>query len=120
MRQLNPLVGARCVLEVKCQFVAGTDLDSVLGKLANAQFRPLQIGQNANRAATCFFQRPDKPMAFAVIRVTTVTEIEPEDIDTGVENLGYFRSGRGSRTESGEDLGLAFTVHGTSRVVTGR
>ena len=111
MRQRRTVPVAGLAIEIEAKAVAGGELDPALGEAAEAQLWSLQIGQNADRPARRALNRPDRLEASSVILVRTVAEIQPEHIDTGLEQRANPLGRRARRAECRDDLRAASAPH---------
>src|SRR5207244_5261356 len=85
MRQRRAPFVAGLFFEVKAKPRPGSELDPASREAAEAQLRPLQIRQDADRPSRYAFHGPDRVEAGSVFRVRTMAEIQAEHIDAGVE-----------------------------------
>jgi hypothetical protein len=90
---------------------AGSEPDSTFGECAEAQFRSLQIGQNADRSPGRALNRSDRREACSVVLMSAVAEIQPEDINPGLEQGAYLLGRGGRRAEGRNDFGAAPAPH---------
>ena len=70
---------------------------------ADAQLWPLQVGQNRNRLSGFLGYRPDGVIAFGVIFLDPMAEIEPESIGPGLHQLADHLRAAGGWPEGGEN-----------------
>ena len=78
---------------------------------ANAQFRPLKVRQNADRAAGLFLNIADDPVFFPDLFVASVAHVQAENIRPGVVQCRDHLSGFGGWPKRGHDLYIAQTSH---------
>ena len=109
MRQIDPGLVAGGRVEVERERFAVAKV-APFGNIADTKFRPLQIDENADRAADFLFERADHrdPLAHAVVR--GMAHVDAEDVRPRLEqlreNLAIGRSG----AERGDDLDAAATT----------
>jgi hypothetical protein len=111
MRQVDPGRIAGLGIVVEREGLASRQHLLAVGELADAQLRPLQIGQDADRTADLFLDGAYAADQRAHQLMVGVAHIDAEDIGAGFEQLLQHLLGRGGRTDSGEDLDLAATSH---------
>ncbi len=99
-------------VEVESETLPGAQFDRTRSKGAEPQLRPLQIGQDADRPPGRAFDVPDGFEPRAMFGMSSVTEIEAEDVDSGLEQGADLLQGRARRAESGDNLGAASAPHG--------
>ena len=114
VRHLHPRLVARLRVQIEAHPVARLDGDLDIGEPAQPQLRPLQVGQNAQRA----FQR-DLGAAHGlegggVVLVRAMAEVQAEDVHPGLGQRldGRGRTARGSKGR--DDARAAGSVHGVS------
>ena len=91
--------------------MAGLQMDAATAEAADAEFRTLHVGQDADRAVEFFLQFADHGEAGGVVRVRAVGEIQPEHVGAGLEQAGHgLQRGTGG-AERGDDLGAAAAAH---------
>ena len=91
---------------------AGFELRPAAFESAQAQLRPLQVEQHADRPAELLLQRADGFQAPRVVGLRAVAEVEPEHVHAVLEQgADGPLVGRG-RPERGDDLGAAGASHG--------
>ncbi len=78
-----------------------------LGELADAELRPLQVGDQSNRAPDLLLKGTDRLRARPVILVGAVREVQAGTVDRAHQLLQDRRVGRG-RPDRGDDLGAAW------------
>src|SRR5689334_1808445 len=80
-------------------------------ELADAQLRPLQINQHAERVGDLAFDLAHQLIALAMILVGTVAEIEPEHIGASLDQRANRLRGAGGGPQGGQDLRFAISSH---------
>src|SRR5947209_20318364 len=85
MRQGRAARVAGLCVEVETEMAPRRQLRFAASKIAEPQFRPLQIGEDADRPSDLGFDRADLLKSRAVLVMCAVAEIEAEHIDTCVE-----------------------------------
>src|SRR4029077_15977107 len=111
MRQRRALGVARLLVEIEAEAVSAFQPQLAGGEGAEAQLRSLQVSKDADRSARRFLQCADGLDSPLVVAALAMAEIEPEDVDAGMEQSGDDLRCRGRRTERGNDLGAALTTH---------
>ena len=111
VRQMNALPRAGRRLRIEDEDVARRDLDLALGKSADPELRPLQVGENPDRPADVFLDLANGRDQRAEPRMVGVAHVDAEDVRTRLEEAPYRRLFRGSRTEGRKDLDLARAPH---------
>jgi hypothetical protein len=72
-------------IQVEVELRAGRELDPTFGEIPEAEFRPLQIGKNADWSPGCTLHSPDRRKPGAMVVMRTVAKVEPEHVDTRLE-----------------------------------
>src|SRR5262245_58849210 len=111
MGQPHARAVAGTILQIETKGLAALDLRFAAAQLADADLGTLQIHQDADRPARLFLDLADQGMARAVILVGAMAQIEPENIDTGMEQGEELLAGRAGGPQGGDNLGQAFTSH---------
>src|SRR4029077_14175754 len=111
-------VQQRCALfvaglgvEVEAELVTGGDGHLAAGEIAEPQFRPLHVGEDADWPPGLGLDATDVAEQCAVVIMRAVAEIAAEHIDTRVEPRAQPRRARTRLTEGGDDLGAALPLH---------
>ena len=112
MRQRRAAPVAGLPIEVETKVIAGSELDPTLGERAEAQLWSLQIGQDADRPSGGALDRSDRLEAGSVVVMSAVAEIQPEDIDPGLEQGANLLGRRARRAECRNDFRAAPAPHG--------
>src|SRR5205085_4034699 len=86
---------------------AGGDLRPAAGKIAEPQFGPLQIGEDADRPPGLGLDPANLGKPGAVLVVGAMAEIEPEDVDASLEQGADALEAGARRPDGGDDLGAA-------------
>jgi hypothetical protein len=73
-------------VEVEPEGGAGLQHDLALGEGADPQLRPLQVEQDADRAAQRAFERTQDVEALLVVVVGAVAEVQAEHVGAGTEH----------------------------------
>ena len=81
------------------------------GEAADAQLRPLQIDQDADRPIVLGLDRADRRHQFAHARMRGVAHVDAEDVGARAEQISDRSLVGGRRTEGGDDLRPAQTSH---------
>ena len=107
MRQINSGQVAWGWIAVQHEGVALAQVRAPVGKRAEPQLRPLEVDQDADRAAGLLFERADHrhPLAHRVMR--GVTHVDAENVDAGGEQPGDGLAIGGGGAEGGDDLDAA-------------
>jgi hypothetical protein len=85
MRQRHALPVSSYGLQIEPEPVSGAQFNGAVRKSPDTQFGTLQIHHDSDRTAYIPFNIPDRLKALLVILVVSMTEIQPEHIDAGVE-----------------------------------
>ena len=85
VRQEHALVVAVLLLGVENVGLAGRQLDPVAAKLADAEFRALEVGEDADRATVLGFRAPDRRVQAAHHVERRMAHVDAEDIDARQE-----------------------------------
>ncbi len=97
-------------VHVEHEVLPGLQLHAAGLELADPQFRPLHVGENADRAAEFFFDRADHLDARGMVLMRTMGEIQTEYIRPGLEQLPHHFRGGAGRPQRGDDLRAAMTA----------
>ena len=109
--QFHPRRVAGVGIGIEDEGLAERQVDGLFGEHADAQLRPLQVDEDADRVVFLGLHLADGRRQLAHELVIAMAHIDAEDIRTGPEKLGDRRPvGRG-RTEGGKDLGPPCTPH---------
>ena len=103
-------------VEVEAEAVAFLERHRAVGEGAEAELGPLQVHQDADRAAEFALDLADDLVVALVIGVRAVAEVEAEDVGSGFEQRLDGFLGVAGRAERGHDLGITFSVHFLFRV----
>ncbi|MNQ50433.1 hypothetical protein D3C85_643780 [compost metagenome] len=114
VRHLHPRLVARLRVQIEAHPVAGLDGDLDIGEPAQPQLRPLQVGQNAQRALQRDLGAAHSLEGGGVVLVRTMAEVQAEDVHPGLGQRldGRGRTARGSKGR--DDARAAGSVHGVS------
>jgi len=85
VRQRRATRVAGLAIQVKVEVRARGELDWTLGKSAQAELRPLQVGKDADWPPRRTFYPPDRREPRAVVFMCAMAEIEPENVDARLE-----------------------------------
>ena len=114
VRKLHPSGIARPVGEIEPKGLAGLHLHGpVPAERPEPELRPLEIEENPDRAALLLLHGPDDLHPPLVVLGLSVTEVEPEEVRSGPEQGCDDLALIACRPQSGHDLGLARTPHGS-------
>ena len=97
-------------VEVEPELLAGLQMHATAAEAADAQFRTLHVGQDADRAVELCLQLADHGEAGGVVLVRAVGEIQPEHIGAGLEQARQHLRRRTGGAERGDDLGATATA----------
>jgi hypothetical protein len=86
-------------------------LHLAVGELADAQFRALQVHQDAQRVVQLALDFADPLIALGVVGVIAVAEVQAEDVDPGLDQLADVVDAVDRRAEGGEDFDLFIRRH---------
>src|SRR5579859_1438720 len=112
MGQRNALLAAFGAFQHEAHLLALLDGKFAVLQRSDADLRPLQILQDADRAADILLQRAQGGMDLGMIVMGAMAEIQPEDVGAGQEELLQpFRRVAGG-ADGGDDLGMAMAAHG--------
>jgi hypothetical protein len=114
VRQWRAVLVAGLVVEIEPEMTARRQLRFAAFKIAEPQFRPLQIGEDADRPPDFLFDRTDFFEARAVLVMRAVAEIEAEHIDARLEQRAQSVGARACRPDRGDNLDAA---HPAQRLV---
>ena len=107
-RRASPLV----LVHVEAEARAGIELRLAAVESAEAQLRPLQVEQHADRPAELLLKRANGLQPARMVGLRAVAEVEPEHVHAALEQgADGLRVGRGG-AERGDDLGAAGASHG--------
>jgi hypothetical protein len=115
VRQRGALGSALRLVQVEAEGLPGQQHHRAVGKGADAQFRPLQVGEDADRPAGGLLQRAQVFEPGAVVGVVAMAEIQPEHVDAGLEELAnHFRvgAGRSAATDKAKLIGYHWVYPG--------
>ena len=88
------------------------EADRTAPDLAEPQFRPLKVHQQADRTVEFLFQRPDDRDGIGVGLEVAVAEVEAKDIGAVLkQRLDDLRI-QGRRSQGDDDLGVSVAAHG--------
>ena len=102
--QVDPAAVTRGLVQVQAQGLAALQLDLALGEAADAQLRPLQVHEDAQRVVQLLLDFADPLVAQGVVGVFAVAEVEAEDVNPGFDQLADVVDAFDRRAEGGEDL----------------
>ena len=105
--QANPLLIAQRTLGIKDEVLADDEADLAVLELAHADFRPLQITQNAHGATEFGGSSADGSGPGKVILDRAMRKIHPNHIDARLNHAFENFGGRGGGAEGGNNLGMA-------------
>ncbi len=116
--QVDPINVTWGAVEVQAQGLTALQVDLALGKTADAQLRPLQVHQDADRGVQLFLDFTHPVEALGVVGVFAVAEVEAEQVDPGLHQLADVVDGFDRWAKGGEDFYFLVGVHlaGVSRV----
>ena len=106
-RRDRQLAVARRLLRTDLDLVARVE-DDRLGQLADAQLRPLQVGDERDRAADIGRDLAHEPGTLGVPFVRAVREVEADRVDARLNQCAQALARFGRRSERCHDLRLAF------------
>src|SRR5690606_26047450 len=95
---------AGALLQVQAQRAAPLQDHAAGGEASDAQLRPLQVGEDADRPAGPPLGPADALDHLRVLFLVAVAEVEPEDVRAGAEQLFEPLRAGGRRTDRGDDL----------------
>ncbi len=120
MRQMHARGIARRRIAVEHEALAARQRDAAPGESADAQFRTLQVGQDADRPAGLCLDRAHGIAALAMVVMRAVAEVQAEDVRAGVEQGADGCLVAAGGAQRGENLGAAKATHGGSVRVSRR
>src|SRR5215471_19441522 len=109
MRQWRPALVAEPPIEIETERRAAAKLDAAAGEIAKPQFRPLHVGEDADRPSGVGLDLADRGKSGAMLVMRAMAEIAAEDIDPGVEQRADPGRARTGRAEGRNDLGAALS-----------
>ncbi len=86
-------------------------LHLALGKLADPQFRALQVHQNTQRIIKLALDFTNPLVALCVVGVIAVAEVQAENVDPGLHQFANVVDPVGGGAEGGEDFNLLVRRH---------
>src|SRR5437764_12237981 len=104
MRQGRAARVAGLCVEVETEMAPRRQLRFAAGKIAEPQFRPLEIGEDADWAAELGFDRADLLKPRAVLVMCAVAEIEAEHIGAYIEQRAQPLASRARGPACRDDL----------------
>ena len=111
MRQADTFLRARRFVQINPELVAGREFDRAVCKGSDAQFRPLQIGQNADRAPDFLFHLSNDAVPRANVFVRAVAHIQAKNVDAGEEQFLDHLVAAGRRAKRRDYLNVAISFH---------
>ena len=107
-------------IEVEAEGAAHDELLRAVGEGADAQLRPLEVGEDADGRAELDLDLADDPVAGGDVLVGAMAHVEAEDIGARLVQGADHLLGGGGGAERGHDLDVAMASHGGSlrRAVT--
>ncbi len=112
MRQRRAgLVAGLLGVEVEAEGLADLQLDAAVLEDADAELRPLQVHQHADRPVEIFLDLADDVVARLVVFMRAMGEIQPEDVGPGLEQRLDLLARRAGGSQGRDDLGLALASH---------
>ena len=112
MRQTDAAAVAGGGIEIEPKCLAHCQLDPALPKAADPELRTLQVGDDADRAPERRLDVADRPVAFGVLLVRAVGEVQTEGVRARLVQRAHPLRSRAGRAEGRQDLGGTITVHG--------
>ena len=106
MRQADPAGIARRLVEIEPEACPFGQLDRPGDESSNPDFRPLQIGHDADGPAHFPFDRADRADARALILAAAMAEIDPEHVGAGIVERENGLAVAARRAQRGDDLGI--------------
>ena len=92
MGQMNPCFITRCLVQIQNYLFTDIDWHSFFSEVSQAQFGPLKIGQDSNRAVLFFFYRAYGFYQLFERVMRGVAHVDAEHIRTTLEELfDFFR-----------------------------
>ena len=85
--------------------------DLLVHEIAETQFRPLKVGQGAERTVQFRFRRTHRVERLLVVLVTAMTEVQAENIGPCAGEFEDHLGAVGSRADGGDDLGASLPSH---------
>eukprot|EP01137_Pigoraptor_chileana_P028866 Opistho-2@13292 len=111
MRQIHPALIARRGVQIETEGLTAMQLHLAVGELADAQFRPLQVHQNAQRIVELALDFADPLIALGVVGMIAVAEVQAEDVHPGLDQFTDVFDAIDSGPEGGEDFDLFIRRH---------
>ena len=109
VRQLDPGGVARRGITIEDEGAAGFQHDLAIRELADAQLRPLKIGQDRRRAAEPLLQPPDRLDERDLRLLIAMAHIDSEGVGAGLKQGGDHLGVAAGGAERGEDADFART-----------
>jgi hypothetical protein len=106
----SPVAGR--LVEVEAVGCARLELDPAAFEGADAKLRALQIRQDADRSLDLTLKLPDRHVAFAMLVLRAVAEVQPEDVRASIVKLSNLARVRGARAEGSQNLRFSLSSHG--------
>jgi hypothetical protein len=107
MRKIDPVHIAREILVIKREGLARLQRHRAFGKLADPQFRPLKVCQDADRTSAVFLHCTDAADQGAHQLMARMAHVDAEQIRARLVELLDHRLVRRRRSERGEDFYIA-------------
>ncbi|MNE06255.1 hypothetical protein D3C80_988390 [compost metagenome] len=116
--QVDPLGGTRGAVQVQAEGLAALEVDLAVGEAAHAQFRPLQVHEDADGVVQLALHLAHPLVALGVVGVFAVAEVQAEQVDAGLHQLADVVDAFDRRPEGGEDFHFLVRRHfsGLSRI----
>ncbi|MNH26212.1 hypothetical protein D3C79_862490 [compost metagenome] len=87
-------------------------MDLAFGKSANAQFRTLQVHEDAQWVVQLAFHFADPLETHRMVGVLAMAEVEAEDVHPGLDQLADVVDALDRRAQGGKDLYFFIRRHG--------
>ena len=111
MRQMHARGVAGLVPVVQNEGLSNLQRDLALGELADAQLRPLKVGENADRPPHALFDGPDTLDQIAHQVMAGMAHIDAEDVGAGLVHLADHLLGGGGGPQCRQNLDPARALH---------
>ena len=92
-------------MDVEGKRVTRVQVDLAVGKLADTDFRALQVGQHAHVGTDAHGHLAHQTNRLGVLFGRTMGKVDPDDVDPCLEQPGQHLGRIGCRSKRGNDLG---------------
>ena len=112
MRKLHAIDVTLFVAQVQTEVLTFDEQLFTVREFTNAQFRPLKVSQNADRAVTIFFDLTDDFVTLTNFGVLTMAHVQAKDVCPRFVQSTDHLVAAGSRAQRSNDFYVALASHG--------